>query len=717
MAALLSEHWHAVRALRPRLRDGVQPLHRRLRGRPWVLLLDPLTQRFHRMTPQVWQVLQSMDGQRSLDDVWLRICTRASLAAGPAITQHQLVQLMSSLHANDLLQTQVSPDAGEVFERYRRQRRSRFKQSWLNPMSLRVPLLHPDAWFERHAGLARAVVGWPVLLLWLALVVPASVLAWEHWPALTENLSDRVLSIANLAILWLVYPLVKAVHECAHGLAVKAWGGNVREIGLMFIIFTPVPYVDATSSYRFASKWQRAAVAAAGIMAELALGAIALFVWLLAAPGLVTAVAYNVVLIAGVSTLLVNGNPLMRYDGYYIATDLLELPNLAQRANQYLAYLVDRHLFRARDAQPPEAVHGERGILFVYGLVAPVYRLLITIGLIWFVVGEYLLVGAIMAIMAAWASLAMPLWKGWKHLTESPALAQRRGLALRRTALLLALAAGFIGLLPLPFHSVHQGVLWLPDEAIVRAEVAGHVTRELQAPGRAVPAGAPLLVLESLDDQARLARAAAQVAAAQAHLRKAQVHEPVRTEPLQAALAARLSELAQAQARLAAAQVSAGVAGHWVPHAATERAGRHVMRGEIVGYLVSGPALRARVAIPQEDMDLIRARLQSVQLRWGGATPALVDARLLRVVPGGEQTLVSSALGTEGGGDIAVDPTHEGGTRTLRRVFDLELALAASPAGATFGQRVHVRFDLGRAPLAWQWYLRIRQVFLAQLSV
>jgi putative peptide zinc metalloprotease protein len=718
MVALLSEHWHAVRALQPCLRAGVQPLHRRLRGRHWVLLLDPLTQRFHRMTPPVWRVLQWLDGHRSLDDVWRLVCAQAGAADGPVITQHQLVQLMASLHANDLLQTQVAPDAGEVLERYRRQRRSRFKQSWLNPMSLRLPLLHPDAWFQRHIGLARAVSSLPALLLWLALVAPAAVLAWQHWTALTSNLSDRVLSASNLALLWLVYPLVKAVHECAHGLAVKAGGGTVREIGLMFIVFTPVPYVDATSSYRFPSKWARAGVAAAGIMAELVLGALALYVWLLAEPGLATAVAYNVVLIAGVSTLVVNGNPLMRYDGYYIATDLLELPNLAQRASQYLVYLVDRHVFRATDAEPPDAVHGERLILFAYGVLSPVYRLLITIGLVWFVVGEYLLVGAIMALVAVWGSLLTPLWKAWKHLTESSTLARRRGFVLRRAALLLGVAAAFLGLVPLPFQSVHQGVLWLPDEAIVRAEVPGHIAHVLQPAGRQVSAAAPLLVLENLDDQARLARAAAAVATAQVRLRKAQSDEPVRTEPLRAELQARLAELARAQAQTTAAQVAAGVAGQWVPKAPTALAGRHVQRGEVLGYLVAGPAQRVRAAVPQEDMDLIRSRLQAVQVRLGGATPQVLPATLLRVVPGGEQTLVSAALGTQGGGEIAVDPAKPDGTHPLQRVFDLELGLQATPdGGAAFGQRVHVRFDLGLAPLAWQWALRLRQVFLAHLNL
>jgi len=717
MHSLLSEHWHAVRFLRPRLRQGVEPLHRRLRGKAWVLLLDPVTQRFHRVTPAVWRVLELLDGRRTLDDVWAAACAGFDARDGGTISQHELVQLMSALHGNDLLQTQVSPDAGEVFERFQRQRRAKLRQSWLNPMSLRLALLHPDPWFERWAGLARRLFRLPVLVLWLLFVAPAAVLAWQHWAELTENLSDRVLSASNLALLWLTYPLVKAVHEWAHGMAVKAWGGAVREIGLMFIVFTPVPYVDATASYRFPSKWARAAVAAAGIMAELVLGAAAVYVWLAVESGLASAVAFNVILIAGVSTVLVNGNPLMRYDGYFIACDLLELPNLAQRSTQYWAYLVDRYAFGARDALPPIEARGERAILFVYGAVAPVYRLLISIGLIWFVATEYLFIGALMAVMAAGTALLLPLWKGWQHLRESPALARRRDVALRRTVIALSLAGLFIAFVPLPFHSVHGAVVWLPDEAIVRSESAGPVARALQAPGDAVRPGQPLLVLDSPRVVADRATAAAAVAQAQAQLRKAEVDEPVRAEPLRTELALRTARLADAERRLQALTVKSGAAGLWTPAAPTELAGRYVKRGEVVGFVVAGPSLLVRTAVPQEDMDLIRSRLRAVQVRLANDLPDAVPARVRRQVPGGEFDLVSPALGTSGGGEIAVDPSQSGGTRSLKRVFDVELALERPSRAAVFGDRAYVRFDLGLAPLGWQWYLRLRQVFLSQLNL
>lgn len=721
MQAIWSEHWHAVRHLTPRLRDGVQVLHRRLRQRDWVLLTDPISQRFHRVSPAVWQVLRLLDGQRSLDQVWAAACALPERATDQArhsaITQTELVQLMASLHANDLLQSQVSPDAGEVQERYQRQSRLRLKQSWLNPLNVRLPLLHPDRWFERHAALARALISLPVLLLWLALVLPATALAWQHWAALTENLSDRVLAGSNVVLLWFTYPVVKAVHEWAHGIAVKAFGGSVREIGLMFMVFTPVPYVDATSSYRFPSKWARALVAAAGIMAELALGAVALYVWLLAEPGIVRAVAFNVILISGVSTVIINGNPLMRYDGYFIASDLLEVPNLAQRANQYLVYLLDRYGFGAHDARPPQQVQGERALLLVYGVVSPIYRLIITFGLIWFVASEYLFVGAVMALLALYSAVIMPLWRGWKHLREGSSLAGRRRPALRRSAVVLGLGLGFVALVPVPFYSVHQAVVWVPDEAIVRAVSAGQVTQVHAAPGAFVAAGAAVLQMDSPVLTGELAVASAGLARAQAQLRQAEAQAPPKAQALQAELASREAKLADAQARVAGLAVQAGSAGRWVPHAATALDGRYVKRGEVLGYLVSGASPVVRSAVTQEDMDMIRSRGLGAEVRLNQAMATPVPASGLRQVPGGDFELVSPALGTSGGGEIAVDPAKPGGTHTLKRVFDVELRMAQPSPSAVFGDRAYVRFDLGTAPLGWQWYLRLRQLFLARLSV
>ncbi|HMX09907.1 MAG TPA: biotin/lipoyl-binding protein [Burkholderiaceae bacterium] len=722
MQALHSEHWYAVRQLCPRLREGVEVVHRRLRGQPWVLLIDPASHRFHRVSPKLWELLVLMDGKRSLDQIWQRSLQQAEERAAQGalplpLGQPELVELLAQLHGQDLLQTQVTPDAGEVFERYTRQRRQRLKQALFNPMGLKLPLFYPDRWFQRQAAGARWLFSPWAVLLWLVVVLPALPLVWQHGAALSENLADRVLSASNLALLWVVYPLVKSLHEWAHGLAVRHWGGTVREMGLMFVVFTPVPYVDASASHRFPSKWARAAVAGAGIAAELLLGAVALYVWLAAESGQVRAVAYNVVLITGFSTLVVNGNPLMRYDGYYMLCDLIELPNLAQRSTHYLTWLFDRWFCGATDAEPPLGSEHERVWLLSYGLIAPLYRWVVMLGLAWFVAGEYFFVGVGLALLVAWSSLIKPLWQGWQHLRKSPTLGRRRAQALRRSAAAVALLVGAACSVPVPFYSVHEAVVWPPDEALVRNQEAGHVARVLVAPGAEVRVGQVLAQLSRPELEAQFQVAQAEVAQLEARLRSAEVNDRIQLQALRAELTGEQSKRDELGRKVAALAVQAQATGRWVPADGLALEGRYLRRGTTLGHVVAGPSALLRVAVTQDDMALVRAELAGIQVRLLRYPDEVRQAQVQREVPGGARQLVSAALGSTGGGAIPTDPADREGRAALQRVFDLELRMDRPVEPAVFGDRALVRFELAAAPLARQWFLRLRQAFLARLSV
>src|SRR6185503_10544121 len=181
-------------------------------------------------------------------------------------------------------------------------------------------------------------------LVWLAVVAPAAVHLAVHWTDFSHGVLDRLLTPQNLGMMWLLFPLIKTLHELGHATATKAFGREVHDLGVMLLVVTPVPYVDASAAWAFPGKWRRIAVGAAGMAVELVLASLALYVWLAVEPGLVRALAFHVIVIAGISTLVFNANPLLRYDGYYILADLLEIPNLRARANRYLGYLGERYL-------------------------------------------------------------------------------------------------------------------------------------------------------------------------------------------------------------------------------------------------------------------------------------------------------------------------------------------------------------------------------------
>ena len=341
-----SSSWYRVAKLQPKLREHITIGRHRYRGDGWYVAHDHATGRVHRLSSASSAIIGEMDGNRSVDQLWQEIGNRLG---SEAPTQDELIQLLAQLNAADLLQTEATPDSAELFTRAMKVRRSEWLNNIFNPLALRVRIWHPDNFFERSLRYVKWLIGWRGLALWMLVVLPALVLAAQHWPELATNAAQRTLAVDNLLLMALSYTVLKTLHELGHGYAVKAFGGPVHELGVMFLVFAPVPYVDATAASEFRSKWRRALVGAAGMIVEVFVAALALYVWLAVEEGLVRTLAYDVMLIAGIATVLFNGNPLLRYDGYYILSDILEIPNLAQRATRYWGYLVERYVFRTED--------------------------------------------------------------------------------------------------------------------------------------------------------------------------------------------------------------------------------------------------------------------------------------------------------------------------------------------------------------------------------
>jgi putative peptide zinc metalloprotease protein len=395
--ALFSPSWYRVAALKPRIRSHARILRQSFRDKVWFILQDYAAERSHRFSPAAHYFIGLMDGERTVQEIWE--AASAHLGDG-APTQEEAIRLLGQLHAADALLCDVPPDSMEVFRRHQRHQRMLWRRRLWTPMALRFPLFDPDRFLQRTLPTVQPLLGWFGLVLWLAVVGTGAVMAASHWTDLTKDISDRVLDPKNLVLLWFVYPVVKTLHELGHAYATRKWGGEVHEIGIMLLVFSPVPYVDASSAWAFRDKRKRMVVGAAGIAVELFLGALALFTWLAVEPGAVRAVAYNVMLISGVSTLLFNGNPLLRFDGYYVLADAIEIPNLGSRSNQYLGYLFQRYVVGVGDAESPAHSAGERFWMIVYGIASFVYRIFISFIIITFIAGKFFVIGVVLAIWA-----------------------------------------------------------------------------------------------------------------------------------------------------------------------------------------------------------------------------------------------------------------------------------------------------------------------------
>ena len=706
--------WYRCVDLKPQLRSHAR-LHRHdYRDELWYVLEDPSSGRFHRFTPAAYHVIGLMDGTLSVEEIW-RHAVRTLGEDAP--TQGEMIHLLGQLHNADVLQSDVPPDVRELFSRHQRMQRVKWKQRLANPLAVRIPLLDPERFLARTLPLVRPIFGGLGVTVWIVVVALALGALSTHWSALTEDVVDRALSVQNLLILWAVYPFVKLLHELGHAFATKVWGGEVHEIGIMLLVLFPVPYVEASSASAFRSKRQRMLVGAAGILVEMFLAAVALLVWVNVETGAVSAIAYNVMLIGGVSTVLFNGNPLLRFDGYYVLADFIEMPNLATRSKQYLSYLTKRYLFNLQDIKSPAASSGERRWLFFYGVASFVYRMFIMFFIALFIASKYFVIGVVLAFWALLMTIVVPLAKALAFLFTSPQLSRNRPRATLVSGLLIAGLAAVLFALPIPLWTRSEGVVWVPDQAHVRAAADGLVVELLAnegdevAPGQAlVETKDPLILSHVRILQARLDELQAQLTAYE-------FADRTRAHVIRQEIVSAKADLGRARERVAALILRAPVHGVFVLPNASDLPGRFVRRGELIGYVRDPSVTTVRVVVDQDAIGLVRERTQSVQVRmaqWGSKP---VPAVIQRAVPAATNRLPTRALGSTGGGRLLVDPRDGAGLRTLQRVFEMDLTLPRDVKAAQLGGRAFVRFDHGEASPASQLYRALRQLFLSRFNV
>lgn len=712
--SLFSPSWYRVAALRPRMRSHVEIHRHSYRGEIWYVLQDHASGRFQRFTPVAYLLIGLMDGQRTVQEIWEAGRTRLG---DDAPTQEEMIHLLSQLHAVDVLQCDVTPDTAELLKRFERQRHRKWKQNLRNPLFMRFSLLDPERFLVRFQPLVRPFFSWVGALFWLAVVGTAVFLAGVHWPDLTENITDRVLAPHNILLLWLTFPFLKAFHEFGHGFAIKVWGGEVHEMGIMLLVLTPIPYVDASSASAFREKRKRIVVGAAGMIVEVFIAALALFIWINVEPGPIRAVAYNVILIAGVSALLFNGNPLLRYDAYYILGDLIEIPNLGSRGIQYIGYLVQRYFLGLRDVEPPLSAPGERVWFVVYTVAAFVYRIFIYAAIVLFIASKFFVVGMLLAGWAVVSMIILPAAKTIKFLFSSPKLGRKRGQAIMGSALALACAAAIVSLAPVPLCTRAEGVIWIPEQSFVRTGTHGFVDRLIATPGTQVKRGDPLI--ECSDP---LLPAHIRVLESRVRELKALYDTRVLTDRVQAEITNEEIEYITAQLdrereRAGELIVRSSTDGTFVVPIAQDLPGRFIRRGDLLGYVVDQSTVIARVVVSQSDVDFVRQRTLGVKIRLAERLAETVPAVLRREVPAATDQLPSRALSREGGGEIAVDPRDRLGVKAFQKIFLFDLELPAHACLANVGSRVYVRFDHGWEPLIWRWYRGVRQLFLRRFNV
>jgi putative peptide zinc metalloprotease protein len=487
------------RPLALRKREDLIVVEQQFRGERYWVVKDPLSLRFARLREfeyAIWHALDGRTGLRQLVELF------EARFAPQRIKVHEVSRFVTSLHQLDLLISE-SPGQGEMLVARRSERG--WKTLWsklANPLSIKFSVCDPTRAFDLLLPAVSWIFSPLAVLSALVLFVVAGAAIALRWSAFAAQVptAEQFLTPDNLLLVGCVLAAIKVLHEFGHGLACRAFGGECRDLGVMLLVFTPCLYCDVSDAWRFPDRARRILVAAAGMYFEFLLAAVASLVWATAEPGLLSRVCLTVVVVSSVSTLLFNANPLMRYDGYYILSDALEVPNLAQRSASALRQQFLRLIFGDDAPRDPLAPHGRQRWYIAYAVASALYRWGLTLAIVVMLVAAarpYRLenLSRLAGVIMLASIVAAPIVSLRRMLPKSRTTERMKPRRIGIAVGVLLLIVGFIAFVPVPHGIDAPCELQLRDAEQIYVEVPGRIVEVPQPYGAQVDVGTPLVRL------------------------------------------------------------------------------------------------------------------------------------------------------------------------------------------------------------------------------
>ncbi len=755
------ESWYRVAALHPRLRTTVQISRQHFRGQPWHVVQDHTNNAFFRLAEPAYRFIGMLDGNRSVAEAWKQVNEQLG---DEAPTQGEAIQLLGQLYTSNLLQAEVPADAHTLFARYKKRRNREVSSYLMNIMFARVPLIDPDAFLERWIKLLGWIFAPLGLVVWIILIGAGmyAIAQVPEWPSRLFSSAGSVLSPDNLIFLYIAFAAIKACHEMGHAISCKKFGrqsgsgGEVHIIGIMFLVFTPVPYVDASSSWALTNKWHRAMVGAAGMWVELGIASIAAIFWANTSDtgthAWMHAFAYNIMFVASFSTVIFNANPLLRYDGYYILSDLVEIPNLAQRSKDYIYYLVKRYVWNVRFARNPAYSTTEQVWLFCYAIASFIMRALVSFGIMFYLAsvlnGALIVLATAMAIAGIVTWVLVPLGQFVHYLATSGELGRVRGRAIATTLAFTAFVFTLVGLIPVPNRAGATGVVEPAEMQELFAGNDGFVRSIPALDNDAHPATRPgdILAMPTVKKGALIVDAnspeldskrASLVAIREGKIVERNVasqnKELGKAKLLNDQVESLDEQLQQLDEQIDQLHLKSPIAGVLVIPDMESKQHGYLKRGDHVGTVADLKHLIVRAAASNElGGTLEKEGSRRVEIRVTGRPDILLTGVITRATPSGTNQLPSAALGVQAGGQFNIAPDDRSGTKTVENFFEIHidaLLLESAPKPMMdryqkshilplyAGQRVVVRFDLQKQPIAQQAWTSLLQLFQKKFKI
>lgn len=726
----------ATRRLGARLRPDLA-IHARTYGSDrYYLVQDRAAGRYFFLGKEEHSILTMLDGDSSLQD----LKTGFEAAHAPQrLTLEQLQSFIAHLYDLGFLIVDAPGQGDELLRRHERRLSLERWEALGNVLAIRLPGIDP----QRFLGWLHARFSWMFAWWFLAacvgLMLSATTLAAVQFETLIQRISDApaFFTPANLMWLALAVAIAKILHELGHALTCVHFGGECHEMGVLLLVFTPCLYCDVSDVWMMPGKWRRIAVSGAGIFVEIVLASLCLLLWWYSEPGRFNTLMLNMVIACSFSTLFLNGNPLLRYDGYYVLSDWLEVPNLSQQSRALVNRGVQRILFGLKRPPSRYVREGLRWLVAVYGVVSLVYRWCVAAAILWacyrFLEPRGLqFLAEVLAVIVIGGMFAMPLVRAASSLSD-PLLRRRlRAGRLLRGSLIWSAVGAVILFTPLPFRVNVPVVLELRDGRDIYAIVPGRLVQAAQA-GQRVTSNQEIARLENSNIAREIAELTGQRERQRVKLRNLSVRladDPSLAPQIPAAKEALADIEARTRQRQSDAEqlvLRAPVAGivvpaPWQPNRAYERDTLRSWRGTLLeprnlgawietGTLlcsVGDPArLEGILVVDQADIQFVQ-RGQNVRIKLD-PMPGVVLLGKITEISKLDMKVAPRELAATGLVPVRTDRT--GVSHPATAVYQARVALDHVPAELLVAARGQAKIVASPQSLAARLWRRIQQVF------
>ena len=510
------------RKLAIRVRPDLKARKQRYQGRVYWVVKDPVGLQYFRFEEEEFAILQMLDGESSLDE----IAEQFEREFPPqTIRVEELQNFIGMLHRSGLVLSNSPGQGHQLKERRDERKRKELLAAASNILAFRFRGFDPEKILNAMRPIGRFFFSGPATVFNLSLMLAAAILVTVEFDVFRSRLPSfhSFFDAQNWLALGATLAVTKILHEFGHGLSCKHFGGECHEMGVMFLVLTPCLYCNVSDSWMLPSRWKRAAIGAAGMYVEVVLASIATFLWWFSEPGWLNYTCLNIMFVSSVSTILFNANPLLRYDGYYILSDLMEVPNLRQKANTILNRKLAKWCLGLEEPEDPFLPKRHQSLFALYTVASFVYRWVVLFSILFFlnkVFEPYGLkvIGQTIALASIWGLFAAPAWKAYKFFKVPGRLTKMKRLRMYLTLLVLAGIVAAVLLVPLPSHVYCPFEIQPRGAASVYVESPGRLVEVLVQPGDRVEAGQALGRLGNESTQAEILRLQGDRAAAKTEI-------------------------------------------------------------------------------------------------------------------------------------------------------------------------------------------------------